>query len=186
MNTKINVNYIRCAAIRVLLVALFSLCVNPLYAQIQTNILGCRLGVSSQSAVSSTLKQRGFNLIKSEGDVSFHRKVFYDTNDNVLFGGIYWENARIGFVNGKFSSILFQCKECPRSTFVQLLSALKSKYSRYVNYTVSDDNFVDFRDNCTEICLWYSSAFGVELSYGNISLEESAFGSGETTNANDL
>ena len=160
------------ASKKILLLLVLSLCVNTLYAQIQTTILGCKLGVSTKSTVEQVLRQKGLNLIKSKDDVSTAWKVFYDTDDRVLFGGVYWDYARIGFVDGKISSILFLSKDAPRGVYEKLLSSLKSKYSRYIYAAVSDNEYTHFRDNITQINLWYNEYIGVTLSYGNRRLED--------------
>ena len=157
---------------KILLLLVFSLYVNTLFAQIQTTILGCKLGVSTKSTVEQVLRQKGLNLIKSKDDVSTAWKVFYDTDDRVLFGGVYWDYARIGFVDGKISSILFLSKDAPRGVYEKLLSSLKSKYYRYIYSAVSDNEYTHFRDNITQINLWYNEYIGVTLSYGNRRLED--------------
>lgn len=166
-----NIDFVKVSK-KMLLLLVFSLCVNTLYAQIQTTILGCKLGVSTKSTVEQVLRQKGLNLIKCKDDVSTAWKVFYDTDDRVLFGGVYWDDARIGFVDGKLSSILFQSKDAPRAMYDKLLSSLKAKYPRYIDAAVSDKDFTHFKDNYTEIDLWYNDVMGLGLAYGNRRLEE--------------
>ena len=67
---------------------------------------------------------------------------------------------------------MFKSKDAPRGVYEKLLSSLKSKYSRYIYAAVSDNDFTCFRDNYTEIDLFYIKYWGVTLSYGNRMLED--------------
>ncbi len=187
MKTKTNVNYIRCAAIRVLLVVLFSLCVNPLYAQIQTNILGCRLGVSVKSSVERVFKQNGYELRKSEVTGLWDGAAFYDSVDGMNFGGVYWDFARVGFIDGKFSSIMFEKKYVSKEIFDKLSSALKGKYSRYLYH--NSPNAIGFKDYNTSVGLdyyYFDGGYKITLSYGNLKLQQSAGESFNSSGVNDL
>ena len=167
-----NIDFVKVSK-KMLLLLVFSLCVNTLYAQIQTTILGCKLGVSTKSTVEQVLRQKGLNLIRND-EASTVWNVFYDTDDRVLFGGIYWDFARIGFVDGKFSSILFWSKDAPRAMYDNFLHTLKSKYTRYLYTAYSDNSSTYFRDAYNNIYLTYNNLQGLNLSYGNTRLQEKA------------
>jgi hypothetical protein len=128
-------------------------------AQIQTNILGCTLGVTSKSTVEQRFKQKGYNLHVSKEKNLMQGATFYDISDGVFFGGILWDDARLRFISGKFASIKFH-KYTSEETYNKLLSTLKRKYSRYMKETDY------FQDRNTEISVWFFDG-ELHLSYGN-------------------
>lgn len=85
-------------------------------SQIQRQILGYRLGVSQRSVVVKGLKNKGYDLdIKK--DAANKGPIFYTVEGGVSFGGFIWDDVVIGFINGKFYSIMMdtyltdaQCK----------------------------------------------------------------------------
>ena len=138
-----------------------ALCVNNLFAQIQTEILGCKLGVSTKSSVERIIKSKGLNLIKSDATKALEGVTFYEIKDGVSFGGIIWDDARIRFVDGKFASIMFS-KVASKETYNKLFASLKKKYARYL--ISADYPAPYFQDKNTEIIMMHGNK--LSLSYG--------------------
>ena len=142
------------------------------FAQIQNRILGCTLGVTSQQATISTLKSRGLNVVKYEGNDLYGSGdvTFYQIKDGVSFGGYNWSDAKIRFINGKFASILFQTYGASDAQYNKLKSTIISKYKRYQK---DFGNNPYFQDGKTEIILMNNSSNGwMSISYGDQKLFE--------------
>ena len=150
-------------------------------SQIQRQILGYRLGVSQRSVVVKGLKNKGYDLdIKK--DAANKGPIFYSVEGGVSFGGFIWDDVVIGFINGKFYSIMMdtyltdvQCKKLQKS--------LHTKYKRYsTEHTKPSENVYDYNDGRTNCMLYYWGGH-VTLMYGDEKLE-----SGETnsSSSNDL
>lgn len=77
---------------KILIILLLLFGVFSTNAQIQRQILGYTLGVSTRSVVVKGLEAKGL--------------FFYLVKGGVSFGGYIWDDVRIGFVNGKFASIM--------------------------------------------------------------------------------
>lgn len=145
---------------KITLTLLLALFISNVYAQINTNILGCKLGVSSKATVERVLKSKGLNIEKSNATDLLEGVTFYDIKDGVSFGGIIWDDARIRFINGKFASIIFS-KVASRETYNKLFASLKKKYARYL--ISADYPAPFFQDNNTEIIMMHGDK--LSLSY---------------------
>ncbi len=169
-----------------LLFFVLTICVNPLFAQIQTKILGCRVGSSTANEVVAILQQQGYavyycgqhSFVSASGQIRSCGEV-YQIRGSILFGGICWDYVRFTFVGGKLASVSFSCIE-KDGLYSKLLSNLKNKYSRYYE----NDLFQRFRDGYTEISL--TSAGFLGLHYSNIKLKDAMYGGAYSGGASDL
>jgi hypothetical protein len=158
-----------------LLFFVLTICVNPLFAQIQTKILGCRVGVSTENEVVAILQQQGYAVYNyghrnelAQGKI-IYLGVTYQIYGSILFGGVRWDVASFTFVGGKLKEVSFHCNEFNMNIHDKLLSDLKMKYSRY--YKFEDESLWEqFNDGVTEIRLWNGITFC--LSYSNIKLSK--------------
>ena len=185
MKIQNTVSELKLLAARILFFIVFLLCVNTSYAQIQTKILGCRVGSSTANEVMSILNQQGYaiyycgqhSFVSASGIRSCGED--YQIRGSILFGGICWDYVRFTFVGGKLAKVSFSCIE-KDGLYSKLLSNLKNKYSRYYeNYL-----FQRFRDGYTEISLTSGGFLG--LHYSNIKLQDAMYGGAYSGGASDL
>ena len=151
-------------------------------AQIQRQILGYTLGVSTRSVVVKDLENKGFDL-EIVSDAANKGPVFYLVKGGVSFGGYIWDDVRIGFVNGKFASIMCTTylTEVQSS---KLKNALQSKYNRYKTANTNPPSGVyDYNDKKTSAFLYIPSSGNTVLSYGDERLMNTETNSSST---NDL
>lgn len=135
---------------------IFLLClvwICTIYAQIQTEIMGCTLGQSSKSFVEQSIKSQGRVLEKCNEFGVYPYATFYDIKDDINFEGIIWDYARIRFIDGKFASILFHKDRPSKETYEKLKNTLINKYrkyqvDKYKKYQVRDNNPL-FEDQAT-------------------------------------
>lgn len=158
-----------------LLLFVLTLCVNPLFAQIQTRILGCRVGVSTENEVVAILQQQGYVVynnghrsIPAQGKIIYLGKS-YQIYGSILFGGVRWEVATFTFVGGKLKDVSFHCNEFNWNAHDKLLSDLKTKYSRYYK-SEEQSIFERFNDGVTEISLMNGGL--LRIDYSNIKLSK--------------
>lgn len=172
-------NIVKSIAARILFFVVFLLCANTLFAQIQTKILGCRVGTSTANEVMSILNQQGYTVSVVEYN-KFSRDYFksgdysFEINGSILFGGVRWDYVTFTFIGKKLYSVSFNCfnfnknaYDIQKKAYDKLLSDLKNKYSNY--YKPDESGFFEFfRDNYTEINL--KIIYGLSLTYSNIKL----------------
>ena len=138
-----HVNYARHATISVLLVVLFSLFANGLFAQIQTKILGCRVGSSTANEVMTILNQQGYKVYVVEYN-QFSRDHFksgdysFQIYGSILFGGVRCDHVSFTFIGQKLYSVSFDCRNFNKNAYDKLLSDLQNKYSNYYKPEESD------------------------------------------------
>lgn len=162
-----------------ILIAIGSISVN---AQIQRQILGYTLGVTSRTVVVKGLKSKGFDLEVIK-DAANRGPVFYSVKGGVSFGGFIWDDVRIGFVNGKFASIMCTTYLTDAQSS-KLQRALQSKYNKYsTSHTNPSSGVYDFNDKRTSVFLYIPSSGNTVLSYGNEKLMNADTNSSST---NDL
>lgn len=135
--------------ILIILIVFSALSVN---AQIKRQILGYTLGVSSRSTVVQGLRNKGFDLETYE---AFNQgPIFYQVKGGVSFGGVVWDDVRIGFINGKFASIMCETY-LTEAQFSKINKALRLKYKRYsTNHTKPDEKVYDYNDKKTSVLLF--------------------------------
>lgn len=132
-------------------------------AQLQRNILGAKLGMSTKAYVRSVMAQKGYKA-----------KVG-DTNDtyifeNVKFAGRKCDVARFDFFQGKLLSVTFIIAmsftpEMPESEFTSLKVLMDDKYSEY---KIEDKGTeCSYMDDKTYIVLsvWDNIAYFAGLCY---------------------
>lgn len=90
---------------KILIILLLLFGVFSTNAQIQRQILGYTFGVSTRSVVVKGLEAKDFDL-EIVTDAANKGPIFYLVKGGVSFGGYIWDDVRIGFVNGKFASIM--------------------------------------------------------------------------------
>ncbi len=136
-------------------------------AQIQRQILGYTLGVSTKAAVVNGLKNKGFEveIIK---DAANKGPIFYLVKGGVSFAGCIWDDVRVGFVNGKFASIMLT-SYLKESQADKLEDAMLEKYTKYKTTNCNPSSRVwDFMDNRkTNAFLWVSTRGEVTVSYSD-------------------
>lgn len=133
------------------------------YAQIQRQILGYTLGVSTRSVVVKGLENKGFDL-EIISDAANKGPVFYLVKGGVSFGGYIWDDVRIGFVNGKFASIMCTTY-LTEAQSLKLKNVLQSKYYRYKTANSNPSSGVyDYNDNRTSAFLYIPSSGNTVLS----------------------
>ncbi len=136
------------------------------YAQIQRQILGYTLGVSTRSVVVKGLENKGFDL-EIISDAANKGPVFYLVKGGVSFGGYIWGDVRIGFVNGKFASIMCTTY-LTEAQSLKLKNVLQSKYNRYKTANSNPSSGVyDYNDKRTSAFLYIPSSGNTVLSYGD-------------------
>lgn len=136
------------------------------YAQIQRQILGYTLGVSTRSVVVKGLENKGFDL-EIISDAANKGPVFYLVKGGVSFGGYIWDDVRIGFVNGKFASIMCTTY-LTEAQSLKLKNVLQSKYNRYKTANSNPSSGVyDYNDKRTSAFLYIPSSGNTVLSYGD-------------------
>lgn len=151
-------------------------------AQIQRQILGYTLGVSTRAVVVKGLETKGFDL-EIVSDAANKGPVFYLVKGGVSFGGYIWDDVRIGFVNGKFASIM--CTTYLTETqSTKLKNVLQSKYNKYKTAnTNSSSGVYDYNDKRTSAFLYIPTSGNTVLSYGDERLMNAETNSSST---NDL
>lgn len=136
------------------------------YAQIQRQILGYTLGVSTRSVVVKGLENKGFDL-EIISDAANKGPVFYLVKGGVSFGGYIWDDVRIGFVNGKFASIMCTTY-LTEAQSLKLKNVLQSKYNKYKTANSNPSSGVyDYNDKRTSAFLYIPSSGNTVLSYGD-------------------
>ena len=102
-------NTIKFITARILFFVVFLLCANTLFAQIQTKILGCRVGTSTVNEMTSILNQQGYTVYYCGQHylVSSGRSCGedYQISGSILFGGICWDYVKFTFVGGKLAMV---------------------------------------------------------------------------------
>jgi len=128
-----------------LLTLIFLMCICVSFAQIQTNILGCRLGVSSYDEVNTTLREKG--IIRPDILLTGWGAII--TTYHIEFGGIVWNTVTFTVNKGVLMSVKF----AGLGDHVKLGEALSKKYS---HYKVVDNSFTKkFEDNNTRVEMLY-------------------------------
>ena len=186
MNINTKKSYGGHIAIKILFVVFFLLCANTLFAQIQTKILGCRVGTSTANEVMAILNQQGYTVyylgqhsfFSASGQIRSCGED-YNIRGSILFGGICWDGVTFTFVGGKLARVSFVCIE--KDGYSKLLSDLKNKYSRYYEKHMF---FEGFRDGYTEISLITGGS--LSLAYSNIKLQDAMYGGAYSGGASDL
>ena len=143
----------------------------PISAQIQRQILGYTLGVSTKSTVLNGLQNKGFNVELVPNAI---RKgaVFYNVTGGVSFGGYIWDNVRIGFINGKFATIWFSTYLTEQQAS-KIKRNLQSKYRRFsTSHTNPEAGEFDYTDRRTNVSFFIHSNMNSDLMYGDRNLEE--------------
>ena len=167
---------------KILIILLLLFGVFSTNAQIQRQILGYTFGVSTRSVVVKGLEAKGFDL-EIVTDAANKGPVFYLVKGGVSFGGYIWDDVRIGFVNGKFASIMCTTYLIETQS-VKLKNTLQSKYNRYKTVNTNPTLGVyDFNDKKTSAFLYIPSSGNVVLSYGDERLMNAETNSSST---NDL
>lgn len=176
MNINTKKSYGGHIAIKILFVVLFLLCANTLFAQIQTKILGCRVGTSTANEVMAILNQQGYSVCVVEYN-KFSRDYFkcgdysFQIYGSILFGGVRWDHVSFTFIGQKLYSVSFAANQnTANNAYDKLFSDLKNKYSNYYKSEESSGGVKYFRDNYTEITL--SGFLGPFLTYSNIKLSK--------------
>lgn len=152
-------------------------------AQIQRQILGYTLGVSTKATVVNGLNNKGFEL-EVVKDAANRGPLFYLVKGGVSFAGCTWDDVRIGFVNGKFASIMLT-SYISESQADKLEKTMLNKYSQYKTSNCNPYSRVwDFMDKKkTNAFLWISVRGEVTLSYS----DEKLMGTESTSSSlNDL
>ena len=132
-------------------------------AQLQRNILGAKLGVSTKTFVKSTMAKKGYKArVGDTNDTYFF--------DNVKFAGRKCDLVRFDFFSGKLASVTFVIatsfsRELPESEYDALKSLLDGKYANYKNEETS--SCCSYIDSNTFINLQFLDVVGysVGLSY---------------------
>ncbi|MBO4965088.1 MAG: hypothetical protein J6C81_02345 [Muribaculaceae bacterium] len=164
------------------LIILWLLSVFSLSAQIQRQILGYTLGVSSRPAMIAGLQNKGF-ILEEITDALNKGPIFYRVKGGVSFGGYIWDDVTIGFVNGKFASIWCETY-LTESQSSKLKNALQTKYRRYsTEHTKPSESVYDYNDKRTDAFLWIQKSGMTALSYGDEKLMNA---STPTSSSNDL
>lgn len=166
----------------IIAVFIFIICSLSCTAQIQRNILGYTLGVTNRTTMVKSLESKGFDL-EIINDAANKGPVFYKVKGGVSFGGYIWDEVRIGFVNGKFASIMCNTYLTNEQS-VKLYNALNSKYSKYsTDNTNPSSNVFDYNDKKTSAFLWIRPSGITTLSYGDEKLMNADT---NTSSTNDL
>lgn len=146
-----------------------------MFAQIQTKILGCRVGTSTANEVMAILNQQGYNVYVLEYN-QFSRDYFkcgdysFQIYGSILFGGVRWDYVTFTFICQKLYSVAFgNNSNTSNNAYAKLFSDLKNKYPNYYKPEKSG-GFEHFRDNYTEITL--SRVVVLTLTYSNIQLSK--------------
>lgn len=179
-------NIVKLIAARILFFVVLLLCVNTSFAQIQTKILGCRVGTSTVNEMTSILNQQGYTVyycgqhsfVSASGQIRSCGED-YNIRGSILFGGICWDGVTFTFVGGKLARVLFVCIE--KDGYSKLLSDLKNKYSRYYEKNMF---FEGFRDGYTEISLITGGS--LSLAYSNIKLQDAMHRGAYSGGSSDL
>ena len=129
---------------------------SAMYAQIQRNILGCKLGVSSVKFVEDELKRRGLFGYRIK------EYVVYGQYGQVEFGGVVWDLVSFNFRDGLLKYVNFTKQTYTSSDYLykNLMSALEKKYSQYKS-SMDDDaesHCVVYEDKNARIFLCFSGS----------------------------
>ena len=171
MNINTKKSYGGHIAIKILFVVFFLLCANTLFAQIQTKILGCELGVSTLSDVEKVLNERGLQFTKNAA-LYGGEGYYYHVRQGVAFGGEVWGKTTFCFIGGKLWYVAFE-KEgygvLLMDTYAELAAALEKKYGRYYERThkgeIPNNITVYYSEGHTELYLSHHTSFDERSGY---------------------
>ena len=144
-----------------------------IFAQIQKDILGFKLGKSTRNEVINYFKESGNNIIESDEIVSI---------DSLDFYGESWPLVSFNFYEEKICSVQFVNVDgiTPKDTLDKIWkninNLLLKKYKTYYGKTISTKEVMSFNDGDILINLIYKENQGVQglllVFYDNYLMQE--------------